>query len=109
MRTCEACQGEGCPWCLNGLQSRVQSARWAKFRQQMRYLSNTYSFLQAVVLDVLERLREDDSSVARILEAEGRDLFALWESVDPSNGGRDAVTENLKAFNKRALDYLQAR
>ena len=109
LRTCEACEGEGCPWCDNGLQSRIQSARWNEFRGKMQHISNTYSFLQAIVLDVLDRLHADGSVLAGVLETEGRDLFALWQSADPSNGGREAVTEGLKSFNKRALDYLQAR
>lgn len=75
----------------------------------MKHSSGSHNFLQAVVLDVLERLRDDGSTLAGVLEAEGRGLFALWQATDPSSGDRKAVTASLRDFNKRALDYLQAR
>lgn len=109
MRTCEACKGDGCPWCTNGMQNRAQTTQWAKFRQGMQHISNTYSFLQAVVLDLLRRLRNDGSHLAIVMALEGQDLFDQWVSTDPSDGGREAITESLKKFNKQALDYLQAR
>jgi len=109
LRTCEACKGEGCPWCTNGLQNRAQTVQWRRFRQNMQNISNTYSFLQAIVLDLLKRLRSDGSHLATVLALEGQDLFDKWVSTDPSDGGREAITEELKRFNKRALDYLQAR
>lgn len=109
LHTCEACQGEGCPWCDAGLQNRTQYDRWVRFRLQMRNISNTYSFLQAIVLDVLERLQEDGSDLALVLALEGQRLFEMWQNAGPTHGSRDAITEELKEFNKRALDFLQAR
>ena len=106
LHSCEACQGEGCPWCVNGLQNRAQFVRWSAFRQKMRHISNTYSFLQSIVLDVLDRLQEDGSHLALMLAGEGRQLFDAWQNA---KGARDEITEQLKAVNKRALDYLQAR
>jgi hypothetical protein len=75
----------------------------------MQYISNTYSFLQAIVLDLLQRLRNDGGHLARVLALEGQDLFDKWVSTDPTDGGRESITEDLKRFNKKALDYLQAR
>lgn len=103
IRVCEACQGSDCPWCSRGQQDRGEFQRWLTFRRNMRTLSNTYSFLEEIVSDILARLLEDGSPEAIDLMVEGRALLDTWLSADD----RSESTEALKAFSKRALDWLQ--
>lgn len=105
MHSCEACERRGCAWCSDGLQNRAQFESWIKFRKDMQSISATYTFLRDIVLDVLKRLDADGSSLARLLETEGRDLLDEWQEATP--GSRNMITDSLKEFNRRALDYLQ--
>lgn len=82
---------------------------WQDFRTKMRFMSNTYSFLEAVVLDLVERLAQENSDEALVLSLEGQRLFERWGRVKHEDGGRKEITEELKAFNRRALNYLQQR
>ena len=107
LRVCEPCDGQGCPWCHNGLQSREQYRMWGAFRTRMRNISNTYSFVESIVLDILDRLNAIDSDEALVLALEGQRLFEKWCRANPVNRGREKATEDLKAFNKKALDFLQ--
>lgn len=75
----------------------------------MPKLSGTYDLMEATVLDILGRLNLDGSRLALLLESEGRVLLDMWHHTNPTNGGRGEVSSELKAFNKKALDYLQAR
>lgn len=102
-RICEACQGEDCPWCSRGRQNRSEFQRWLLFRKNMRTLSNTYAFLEDVVSDILARLLEDGSPEAIELMVEGRALLDAWTTADD----RGPITEALKDFSKRGLDWLQ--
>lgn len=109
LRTCEACGGEGCPWCRDGFQDLDQNRHWAKFRSRMKTISNTYSLVESIILDVLDRLQEDGSDEALDLALQGHKLFESWSKTNPANGGRDAVVEQMKDFNRQALDFLQGK
>lgn len=106
VRVCEPCDGHGCPWCSNGLQTNDQYLMWCDFRKRMRNISNTYSFVEEIVLDVLDRLNKLDTDEALVLALEGQRLLECWSRTNPVNQGRNAATEALKDFNRRALDYL---
>lgn len=106
LQLCEPCDGHGCPWCNNGLQTREQYLMWCKFRRKMRNISNTYSFVEEIVLDILDRLNKLDTDEALVLALEGQRLLERWSRTNPVNQGRNAATEALKDFNRRALDYL---
>lgn len=110
MRSCEACGGgplvEECQWCNNGFQTAAQQNLWRQFRQRMRHISGTYGFLESTVEDLVDRLKLLGDEKANTLVEEGEILLEAWRDADPTNGGRDAYTELLKAFNKQALDYL---
>ncbi len=73
----------------------------------MRHISNTYSFLEEVMLDLLKRLGAIDSDEALVLALEGQRLLERWGTARFEDGGRRETTEALKEFNRRALDYLQ--
>lgn len=75
----------------------------------MRFISGTYTFLEAIIVDLLERLSKVDSDEALVLALEGRRLFEYWANVKQEDGGRKEVTESLTDFNRRALDYLQGK
>lgn len=109
LKTCEACTGSGCVWCYAGLQSRLQADMWKVFRTRMRHISNTYSFLEEIVLDVIARLSRIDSDQALVLVLEGQRLLERWLRARHEDGGRHAITEDLKAFMKRGLDFLAKR
>lgn len=109
LRTCTACQGEGwpCSWCTGGFQNTEQFLEWARVRMSMKKLSGTYSFLESVMLDILERLRSDGTDPALALALEGHALLEKWVYANPSNGDRSAIAAQLTEFNKRALDWIQ--
>jgi len=80
---------------------------WCAFRARMRNISNTYSFIETIVLDLINRLNLIDSDEALVLALEGQRLFEKWVHTNPVNHGREQATEDLKTFNNKALDYLQ--
>lgn len=109
LRTCLACLGQGgeCSWCAGGFQTTEQFRKWSEVRLRMKKSSGTYSFLEDVTLDVLERLRSEGSDEALALVLEGHKLLETWTFADPTGGDRSAAAGALTDFTKSALDLLQ--
>lgn len=109
LRTCLACIGQAgeCPWCTNGFQTTEQFRKWSEVRLRLKKASGTYSFLEDITLDVLERLRAEGSDQAFNLALEGHKLLETWTFADPAGGDRSAAAGALTDFTKKALDLLQ--
>ena len=109
LRECEACGGRGldCPWCNNGLQTLQQQRSWKRFRKRMRKLSGTYSVLEDLILDILDRLGRRGDTGSDVLCSEGMLIMHRWRTLDPLDERRLALFEEMKDYTKRALDHLE--
>lgn len=111
LRPCEAC-GENpkfqleCIWCTNGFQDTKQHLKWRVFRQNMRNISGTYSFLESTVNEFILKLSESTKPGSRELECEGRKLILKWNNTDPTLGKRNETTLELTEFIKKSIKLL---
>lgn len=123
-RVCEACgqrdllsederevlRGEiDCPWCSDGYQNPMQQVRWREFRRVMSKISGTYSVFESLIKDLLVRLAllgGSGDEKAWTLRDEGEVVLQKWLSAEPTTTERAESSQELLAFNRKALDYL---
>jgi len=105
LKSCLACGGnnvEDCPWCTDGYMDKEQERKWKVFRQKMKSLSKTYTFLQDITKEIIARLRNVNKIKPQQLADHGEDLLEKWSEAED----RASLTSGLSKFNKEALDYL---
>ncbi len=108
-RVCEACGGDGgsrCNWCTGGLQNQSQKAQWKEFRARMRATSGTYSILQALIEETVDKLRKSGTHVKVALATEGMASLTRWLEADPDSEARKSASVELLTFHRRAMALL---
>lgn len=105
---CKACGGRSCKWCTNGFQDEDQRREWAEFRRRMRKISATYSLLERVMRELIDRLTEAGTQDARDMASEGQRLLSEWASADPDTKERREASSAIGVFQKKAIRVLLA-
>lgn len=75
------------------------------FRKEMRTVSNTYNFLQEMTTEIINRLKDTDDEIYKNYAKYGKALLYKWMGASD----RTESTEQLKLFNKQALDLLTGK
>lgn len=111
-KICESCNGDlgfKCDWCTNGYMSPIELNRWKTFRMKMRSVSGTYAMFQGIVESLIQKLNDLDNPGAPELVSFGLDSLSRWLNSMPDSSERDQASNDIKTFNKKALDMLSSR
>jgi len=72
----------------------------------MHAISATYDALRRVIEVVVEKLEALPDEEAQKMASEGRDVVIRWLLAEPVSEERDAATQGMIIFQKKALDFL---
>jgi hypothetical protein len=107
-RVCEACGGLGnpCKWCLDGFQDPDHQEAWSLFRNRMRSISGTYSLLESLMEQIIEKLNSIETEEAHNASIEGKKLLVIWWDHDIDSEERKNVSHKISEFQKKAIEIM---
>ncbi len=105
-RVCEACGGRSCTWCTDGYQDLQQQKLWHAFRMRMRHISNTYSLLEDIMNNLVDKLEGLGDPKAKDMAKEGRSLLREWREAEADSPQRRAASVSINIFQRAAVLQL---